>query len=362
MRRICACSFTPRGVPVHPREQATAIATCSRSATPNWRYGVAPRENDIVAGPPSIAFALGFGLYTYFPLRLGHAVVLEPDKRPEKTLELIARHRVTILACVSSYYNVLARLVQETSPDLSSLRHAMCGGEPLTEEVERAWNEASGIPLEQFIGTSEALHCFITSTRPGSRPRQATLGHAVPGWQVAVLDPDSFEPVADGEPGLMGVRGPTGAVYWNKPEQQAKLVVNGWNVFQDLISKDEQGDFHYIARHDEIIVSSGYNISPIHVEDVLLRHPAVEECGCVAAPDPTGRRNAIVKAYVVPAAGVLTSEDLVDELQNHVKQNAPPYMYPRAIAFETELPRTINGKIQRSELRRRAAGAGEGDP
>ena len=320
-----------------------------------WRYCLAPGPDDVFGGPPSIAFALGFGMYVYFPLRLGHAAILEPDKSPQRALQQIEQYRVTIFAGVVSYYNVLARLIREDGGDISSLVHPMTGGEPLTEEVERLWNEVAGVPLEQFIGTTEMLHCFVTSTRPGELPQTATLGHAVPGYEVAVLDPETFIPLPDGEHGLFAARGPTGTVYWNKPDQQEKVVRNGWNVFQDVVWRDAAGDFHYIARHDEMIISSGYNISPIQVENVLMQHGAVVECACVPAPDPTGKRGTIVKAYVVTAGDREPDDALRIELQDFVKNNAAPYMYPREIAFEDALPKTINGKILRSELRQRAA-------
>ena len=320
-----------------------------------WRYCLAPGPDDVFGGPPSIAFALGFGMYVYFPLRLGHAAILEPDKSPQRALQQIEQYRVTIFAGVVSYYNVLARLIREDGGDISSLVHPMTGGEPLTEEVERLWNEVAGVPLEQFIGTTEMLHCFVTSTRPEELPHTATLGHAVPGYEVAVLDPETFIPLPDGEHGLFAARGPTGTVYWNKPDQQEKVVRNGWNVFQDVVWRDATGDFHYIARHDEMIISSGYNISPIQVENVLMQHGAVVECACVPAPDPTGKRGTIVKAYVVTAGDRESDDALRVELQDFVKNNAAPYMYPREIAFEDALPKTINGKILRSELRQRAA-------
>lgn len=318
-----------------------------------WRYCLAPGPGDVMGGPPSIAFALGFGMFVYFPLRLGHAAVLEPDKSPEKALDLIEQHRITIFAGVVSYYNLLSRLIAEGDRDISSLVHPMTGGEPLTDETEKVWLETTGIPLEQFIGTTEMLHCFVTSARPGGLPHAQTLGHAVPGYEVAVVDPETFVPLADGEHGLFATRGPTGTVYWNKPDQQEKVIRNGWNVFQDVVWRDGQGDFHYVARHDEMIISAGHNISPVQVEDVLMRHPAVMECACVPAPDPAGRRGDVVKAFVVTSPDRTADADLMVELQDFVKANAPPYMYPRVISFEDGLPKTINGKILRSELRLR---------
>ena len=323
-----------------------------------WRYCLAPGPDDVFGGPPSIAFALGFGMFVYFPLRLGHAAILEPDKSPELALKQIMEYGVTIFAGVVSYYNVLARLIRDTGADISSLVHPMTGGEPLTEEVERFWHEVTGVPLEQFIGTTEVLHCFVTSTRPGELPDASTLGRAVPGYDVAVLDPETFQPLPGGERGLLATRGPTGTVYWKKPDHQEAVVRNGWNVFQDVVWKDPEGNFHYVARYDEMIISAGHNISPVQVESVLMQHDAVLECACVPAPDPAGVRGAIVKAYVVTTDKMEESEALVRALQDHVKLNAPPYMYPRVISFQPSLPKTINGKILRSELRDHAYSEG----
>ena len=318
-----------------------------------WRYCIAPTPADVIAGPPSIAFALGFGMFVYFPLRFGHAAVLQPDKSPETALADIESYGVTIFAGVVSYYNALGRLIRENGGDLSTVRRAMTGGEPLTEETERAWLETTGLPLEQFIGTTEMLHCYVTSTHPTDPPRPSTLGRSVPGYEVAIIDPETHKPVPRGEQGLMAVRGPTGTVYWNKPDRQAETVIDGWSIFQDLAWMDDGGDIHYVARHDDMIISAGYNISPVQVETVLLRHEAVAECACVPAPDPSGRRGHVVKAFIVPADGTTGDDALKSGLQDWFKVNAPPYMYPREIAFLDALPKTINGKILRSELRRR---------
>ena len=319
-----------------------------------WRYCIAPGPQDVFAGPPSIAFALGFGMFVYFPLRLGNAAVLEADKSPELALKQIQKYSVTIFAAVTSYYNILARLIQDTGEKIPSLVHPMTGGEPLTSEVERFWNEVTNIPLEQFIGTTETLHCFVTSTQPLSPPKKATLGRIVPGYEAEILDPKTYVPVAEGQEGLLAIRGPTGTVYWNKPEQQKKVVRDVWNVFQDIVWRDNEGYIHYVARYDEMIVSGGHNISPVQVESVLMEHEAVVECACVAAPDPNGKRGAVVKAYIVTNGEVMEDNSLILSLQNFVKKNAPPYMYPRVISFEKFLPKTINGKLLRSELRKRA--------
>ncbi len=321
-----------------------------------WKHCIGPTEDDVIGGPPSVPFALGYGLSVIFPARFGSAAVLEPDKSVEASLAAIERYGVTLFAAVVSYYRLMAAALDGRS--LGSLRRSMTGGEPLLPETESLWREASGMVLEQFIGTTEMFHCFVTSSEPGRPSRSGTMGRAAPGYEVAVLDAETLAPMADGERGLMAVRGCTGTVYWRNAERQRELVRNGWNVFPDVVTRDAEGYFRYVGRHDDMIVSAGYNISPIEVETALLRHEAVLECACVPAPDPSGVRGAIVKAYVVAAPGRAAAGNLAAALQSHVKATAPPYMYPRAIDFLDALPKTVNGKVLRSELRARAAAGG----
>ena len=317
-----------------------------------WRHSIAPGVDDVIGGPPAVPFALGYGMFVVFPLRFGSAAVLEPDKSVEASLAAIERYGITIFAGVASYFVILAAALAGTSRDISSIRRALTGGEPLSPETERAWFAATGGGvLEQFLGTSEMFHVFLTSSHANEVAKASTLGRAVPGYEIVVVDPETLEPVPDGTQGLMATRGPTGTVYWQSPEKQAELVRKGWNVFPDVVTRDADGLFYYIARHDEMIVSSGYNISPIEVETALMRHEAVAECAAVAAPDPTGRRTAIVKAYVVLNPGNAGDEAMIKTLQDHAKAVAPPYMYPRAVTFLDALPKTMNGKVLRSKLR-----------
>ena len=196
------------------------------------------------------------------------------------------------------------------------------------------------------------LHCFVTSSNPSEPPHPASLGHAIPSYELAVLDFDSFEPLPNGKQGFLSTRGPTGTVYWNRPEEQRKIVRNGWNVFQDIVWADAVGNYHYVSRYDDMIISSGHNILPVQVEEALMAHSSVIECACVPASDPTGRRETVVKAFIVTADGTLEDDGLVKSLQDHVKQVAAPYIYPRVVEFRRVLPKTINGKILRSELRK----------
>ena len=224
-----------------------------------WKHCIGPTEHDVIGGPPSVPFALGYGLTVVFPARFGCAAVLEPDKSVEASLAAIERHGVTVFTAVVSYYRPMAAALDLGR--IGSLRRTMTGGEPLLPETETLWREASGLILEQFIGTTEMFHCFLTASEPGRPARSGTMGRAAPGYEVAVLDADTLAPVADGERGLMAVRGCTGTVYWQNEERQRELVRNGWNVFPDVVARDAEGYFRYVGRHDDMIVSAGYNIS-----------------------------------------------------------------------------------------------------
>ncbi|MBM3486735.1 MAG: AMP-binding protein [Alphaproteobacteria bacterium] len=316
-----------------------------------WRYCIQAGPGDVVAGPPAIPFALGFAFFIYYPLCTGSSAVLEPDKSPEAALAAVERHGATIFVAVASYYPRLLRLIRARGAMPPSLRMTLTGGEPLLPEVEAAWRETTGLALEQFLGTTELLHIFLGYRHGIDAPRRGAIGRAVPGFSVAVLDPETLAPVPTGASGLLAARGPTATVYWRKPDEQRKVVRDNWNVFQDIVTADADGFIHYVGRHDDMIVSGGFNISPVEVETVLIRHPAVIECACVGAPDPAGGRQHIVKAFVVAREPVTDADALADALRTFFRDHAPAYKCPRAFAFVDALPKTTNGKIQRSALR-----------
>jgi 2-aminobenzoate-CoA ligase len=169
----------------------------------------------------------------------------------------------------------------------------------------------------------------------------------VPGYQAAILGDDGI-PLPVGEAGRLAVRGPTGCRY-HDDERQSAYVAHGWNITGDTYRQDADGYFWFVARADDMIISSGYNIAAPEVEAALMGHPAVAECAVVAHPDP--QRGHIPKAYVVLTGPVADEAALVAELQAFVKTAIAPYKYPRAIAFVAELPKTPTGKIQRYRLR-----------
>ncbi len=195
------------------------------------------------------------------------------------------------------------------------------------------------------IGATELLHIFISNRHEDARA--GSTGSVVGGYEAKIVD-DEMNEVARGEPGRLAVKGPTGCRYL-ADERQRDYVLGGWNLTGDTFSQDEDGNFHFAARSDDIIVTSGYNIAGPEVEQALLAHEDVLECGVIGAPDE--QRGSIVQAHVVLREGVEESDELIKALQDHVKAVIAPYKYPRSVKFIAEVPKTQTGKIQRFRLK-----------
>jgi 2-aminobenzoate-CoA ligase len=234
--------------------------------------------------------------------------------------------------------------------DLSSLRLAVSAGETLPAPVFDSWIRKTGKTILDGIGSTELLHIFITN-RVGDAAA-GTTGRPVSGYEAKIVDDDMNE-LPPGTIGKLAVRGPTGCRYL-ADSRQSNYVRDGWNLTGDAFVRDQNDRFAFVARSDDMIVSSGYNIAGPEIEATLLTHPAVAECGVVGAPDEA--RGMIVKAYVVLAAGIEGDDALVSALQDHVKREIAPYKYPRAIEFVAQLPKTETGKLKRFALRQIARG------
>jgi 2-aminobenzoate-CoA ligase len=229
--------------------------------------------------------------------------------------------------------------------DIASLKKSVSAGEALPQATREAWQQATGLRMIDGIGATEMLHIFISAADDAIRP--GATGKPVPGYQACILDRDGH-PVGPGVIGRLAVKGPTGCRYL-ADERQRDYVHQGWNLTGDAYEMDADGYFYYRSRTDDMIISAGYNIAGPEVEDALLRHPAVAECGVVGKPDQ--ERGQIVQAHVVLKPGHAASPQLAAELQEFVKGQIAPYKYPRAIEFLAALPRTETGKLQRFKLR-----------
>jgi 2-aminobenzoate-CoA ligase len=315
------------------------LAPCDTFA----KHLVGPKPGDIFMTSAPMAFTFGLGITLLFPLRFGAAAATIEHASPPEMLDAIVKHGVTHLGTAPTAYK--AMLSHPTLDDaLQTLRYCISAGEHLPEATWRAWSERTGIAITDGIGATEMMHIFVSAA--GNDVRPGATGKAVPGYVATVLD-DFDEPKNEGI-GRLAIKGPTGCRYLDDP-RQSDYVVDGWNVTGDTYRRDADGYYWYLARSDDMIVSSGYNIGAPEVENALLSHPAVAECAVIGVPCP--ERGQKVKAFVVLADFAEPSDQLVKGLQAHAKQQIAPYKYPREIEFVDALPRTATGKLWRSELR-----------
>jgi 2-aminobenzoate-CoA ligase len=317
------------------------LAPCDTFA----KHLVGPMPGDVFLTSAPMAFTFGLGITLLFPLRFGAAAATVEQASPTTMLEAIVKHGVTHLGTAPTAYK--AMLSQPNLDEaLRTLRYCISAGEHLPEATWRAWKERTGITITDGIGSTEMMHIFVSGA--GDEIRPGATGKAVPGYIATVLDPDG-KPIDEGV-GRLAVKGPTGCRYLDDPRQR-DYVVDGWNVTGDTYRRDADGYYWYLARNDDMIVSSGYNIGAPEVENALLSHAAVAECAVIGVPCP--ERGQKVKAFVVLAVNAEGSDALVAELQAHAKAQIAPYKYPREIAFVEALPKTATGKLRRSELRSR---------
>ena len=300
--------------------------------------------DDVFIGSPPLAFTFGLGGLAIFPLRFGAAATLLEQATPPNMIEIIQTFKATVCFTAPTAYRAMLTAMEEGA-DLSSLRAAVSAGETLPKPVYDDWIAKTGKPMLDGIGATEMLHIFITNRFDDHRP--ACTGKPVTGYQAKIVD-DAGEDLPAGTPGRLAVRGPTGCRYLADDRQQA-YVQNGWNITGDTFVMDEDGYFHFAARNDDMIISSGYNIAGPEVEAALLSHASVAECAVIGVPHE--ERGSIVEAHVVLMEGHAASDLMVRDLQDHVKQTIAPYKYPRSVKFCADLPKTQTGKIQRFRLR-----------
>jgi 2-aminobenzoate-CoA ligase len=338
----CILAFTSgtTGVPkatMHFHRDVMAICRCFPP------HVLRARADDVFGGSPPMAFTFGLGGLVLFPMSIGASTVLVERPTPDALLDVIEAQGATVLFTAPTSYRTLAAHGERIRA--SRLRKCVSAGEPLPAATRALWKEATGIEIIDGIGSTELLHIFISADEAHARP--GATGKPVPGYVARVVD-DQGNPVPANTVGRLAVKGPTGCRYL-ADDRQRSYVKDGWNYPGDAYLVDEDGYFHFQSRTDDMIISAGYNIAAPEVEDALLAHAAVAECGVVGVPDE--QRGQIVKAYVVLKPGHARDEATCKALQDFVKQGIAPYKYPRAIAFVDALPRTETGKLQRFKLR-----------
>ncbi|GHU79573.1 acetyl-CoA synthetase [Clostridia bacterium] len=272
---------------------------------------------------------------------------------PSDLLGVISKYKVTSFCAPPTIYRFF---IKETSDnfDFSSVKYVTTAGEALNPEVFNRFKELTGLTLMEAFGQTETT--VLTLNLVGTTPKPGSMGKPSPLYQVDLVNEDG-NPVPPGEVGEVVIRIPDGKKqnglfhgYYKDPELTKTVWYDGMYHTGDTAWTDEDGFYWYVGRTDDVIKSSGYRIGPFEIESVLMEHPAVLECAVTGAPDPD--RGTVVKATVVLTQSYSPSDDLRKELQDHVKKQTAPYKYPRILEFVPELPKTISGKIRRSEIRK----------
>jgi 2-aminobenzoate-CoA ligase len=300
----------------------------------------------IFTGSPPVGFTFGLGALLVFPIYFCASIALPKVSTPAGLMAAVQELRATHIFTAPTAYKKMCLKLRDY--DHSSLQVCVSAGEALPKSTSDAWFDATKIRIIDGIGSTEMMHIFISSTMDQVRP--GATGKPVSGYRACLID-NRGRHIDGAGIGRLGVQGPTGCRYL-KDIRQKDHVIDGWNMTGDLYRRDADGYYWYIARIDDMIVSSGYNISGPEVEAAMALHPDVQECAVIGWPDE--ERGQIVKAVVVPREGVTGGSELVRALQEHMKRTLAPYKYPRTVEFRTALPKTQTGKIMRSALRNSA--------
>jgi benzoate-CoA ligase family protein len=306
-------------------------------------------EDDVCFSAAKLFFAYGLGNGMTFPLWAGAtSVLLDGRPSPESTFETIERFKPTLYFGVPTLYGAQLDALERLRPDLSSVRLCVSAGEALPADILRRWKEGTGLDILDGIGSTEALHIFISNRAGDVRP--GASGKVVAGYEAKVVDEDRRERPA-GEPGWLLIRGgSTAKYYWRNPEKTAATMLeNGWLNTGDTYYRDEDGYFYYCGRSDDMLKVGGIWCSPFEIESTLIEHPQVAEVAVVGRADA----QSLIKpeAWIVLRNGAEPGAELEADLLRHCKAKMAPYKYPRHFHFVTELPKTATGKIQRFRLR-----------
>jgi acetyl-CoA synthetase len=294
------------------------------------------------------------GLFGQFHERATNVQVALGKPEADTILNIIRDAQITSFCAPPTLYRLLVQ-ADLAAYDLGALRHCTSAGEPLNPEVIRAWKAGTG-GLTVYDGYGQSETTVLVANYRSMPVRPGSMGKPVPGWNVDVLD-ENGQRADDDVVGAIAVEvtdpRPVGLFlgYEGDDEANAKAFRDGWYYTGDKAWRDGDGYLWFEGRDDDVITSSAYRIGPFEVESALVEHPAVVEAAVVGKDDPA--RTQIVTAFVILAAGYEPGDGLVSELQDHTRKLTAPYKYPREIHFVGELPKTVSGKIRRSELRER---------
>ena len=315
------------------------------------KYWQQVRENKLHMSVSDSGWAK-FGWGKIYGQLICGAVVFAYDMEkfvPKTLMEHLEKFRVATFCAPPTMYRFMLADGME-GYDFSAIEHCGNAGEPLSPEV---FNKIKGVwGLEMYEGFGQSESSVLIANFPWFKPKPGSMGKPAPLYDIDIVD-DEGESCEDGEEGRVIVRN-TGAVglfkgYYRDEKMTAGAFAGGVYDTGDRAWRDPDGYYYFVGRNDDMIKCSGYRIGPFEVESVLAEHDAVLECAVTAAPDP--KRGQVVKATIILNKGWEASDELVKELQDHVKKLTAPYKYPRIIEFVPELPKTISGKIKRAEIR-----------
>lgn len=295
-------------------------------------------------------YVLGTGLMD--PLYLGKTVIVHEGKNDANTwIKLIAKHSATIFVGVPTIYRQIIQKTQSGQNDVPTLRHCMSAGEHLSDEVLQLWRDRFGRDIYEAVGMSEFSYYLSQSKFRPIRPGSA--GFPQPGHAIQLLNPETREPVGQGEEGMICVPDTDPGLflnYWNLPEETVKYKHDGWFFTGDYARYDAEGYIWFLGRKDDIIKSFGYRVSPYEIERVYKSHPAVADCAAVG--EELEKDKLLVVTYVIlqPDAQITP-----DDLLNFGKQHLAAYKSPKTVYLTKDFPRTKNGKILRKDINNKIA-------
>ena len=344
----------PKGV-LHAHRMILASTTSM-----SFAHDLFPQSGDRMWTPADWAWAGGMNALLTTLIHGKAIVATRPAKfDPEQAVDLMARHGVRNTFIPPTALRMMRALPSESISERCRLRSLMSGGEALGSDMIAWGNEMFGVTISEGFGLTEAF--IPIGNSPSLFPvRSGSMGRALPGHEVAVLD-DAGQTLPDGERGQLALRRPSPLLfleYWKQPAATAAKFYGDWCLFGDVVTRDEDGYIWFHGRNDDVIKSSGYRIGPQEVEDCLVQHPAVRLAGVIGTPDAI--RGEIVTAFLVLKQGVTGSPVLADDIRAFVRQRLAAHEYPREIHFIDDMPLTVTGKIRRLDLRTMAAERGHG--
>lgn len=357
---------TPPGVEVHPEQVAVICYTSGTTGRPkgamlshrnllanceqcNLVPSISTKPEDVVWVALPLFHIYGMNVGMNLTVMNGATILLIERFEPVSSLEALQKYRATVLYGAPPMYVAWVQLPNIRDYDLSSLRYVASGAAALPIKVLQAFESLAGVPISEGYGLSEAAP-VVSTNAAGPVVKPGTVGPAIPGVEVKIVDPDGNE-VPQGEMGELICRGANVMMgYWHQPDATADTLQDGWLHTGDLATMDADGYFSIVDRKKDMINVSGYNVYPREVEETLFRHPAVAEAAVVQYPDPYQGES--VMAFVVLKQGETASEqEIIDFCRNEIAV----FKCPRKVAFVSELPKNNTGKVLRRELRDRAA-------